>query len=74
MQRAVDPGQVNPAARLGATKGAQRVPTRDLELYVVRHFLDPAGCAALIVAILLVALIPAHLARRTPIATVLRRD
>jgi prolyl 4-hydroxylase len=28
--------------------GVQRVPTRELELFVVRGFLDPATCAALI--------------------------
>jgi ABC-type lipoprotein release transport system permease subunit len=33
-----------------------------------------AGCAALVAAMLLVALVPAHLARRVPVATVLRRD
>jgi prolyl 4-hydroxylase len=48
MQGAVDPGQENTAARLAATAGVQRVPTRDLELFVVRGFLDPAICAALI--------------------------
>ena len=40
-----------PAARLTATEGVQRVPTRDLELFVVRDFLDPATCAALIARI-----------------------
>ena len=40
-----------PAARLAATEGVQRVPTRDLELFVVRDFLDPATCAALIARI-----------------------
>lgn len=48
MQGAVDPRQESPAARLAATAGVQRVPTRDLELFVVRGFLDPATCAALI--------------------------
>jgi len=48
MQQAVDPARVNPATRLGVAEGVQRVPTRDLELYVVRHFLDPVACAALI--------------------------
>ena len=33
---------------LAATPGIQRVPTRALELFVVRRFLDPATCAALI--------------------------
>ena len=35
-------------ARLAKTPGVQRVPTRELELFVVRHFLDPETCAALI--------------------------
>ena len=48
MQGAVDPRQENPAARLAATDGVQRVPTLDLELLVIRGFLDPATCAALI--------------------------
>ena len=37
--------------RIGDFPGAQRLPTRDLELYVVRDFLPPATCAALIAAI-----------------------
>lgn len=37
----------SPAARLAAAAGVQRVPTRELELFVVRRFLDPATCAAL---------------------------
>jgi len=40
--------EVNPAARLGVTPGVQRVPTRDLELFIVRGFLDPTTCSALI--------------------------
>ena len=36
------------AESLVATPGVQRVPTRELELFVVRGFLDPATCAALI--------------------------
>ncbi len=40
-----------PAARLSATLGVQRVPTRDLERFIVRAFLDPATCAALIARI-----------------------
>jgi prolyl 4-hydroxylase len=40
-------GAVDPAARLAATVGVQRVPTRELELFVVRRFLDPAACVAL---------------------------
>ena len=39
------------AARLTATPGAQRVPTRELELFVVRDFLDAAMRAALIARI-----------------------
>ena len=39
---------MNPAAKLAATPGVQRVPTRELELFIVRRFLDPETCAALI--------------------------
>ena len=39
---------VTPAAKLGATPGVQRVPSRELELFVARDFLDPAACAVLI--------------------------
>ena len=39
---------MNPAAKLGATPGVQRVPTRDLELFIVKRFLDPDTCATLI--------------------------
>ena len=42
---------MNPAAKLAAMPGAQRVPTRELELFVVRRFLDPETCAALIARI-----------------------
>jgi prolyl 4-hydroxylase len=38
----------SPAARLSGTAGIQRVPTRELELFVLRGFLDPATCAAFI--------------------------
>ena len=38
----------NPAERLAATAGVQRVPTRELELFIVRDFLDAQTCAALI--------------------------
>ena len=41
-------GAANPAARLAATPGVQRVPTRELELFILRDFLDPETCAALI--------------------------
>ena len=37
-----------PAQRLAETPGVQRVPTRELELFIVRNFLDEATCAALI--------------------------
>lgn len=40
--------RLDPGARLRATPGVQRVPTPRLELFVVRDFLDPATCAALI--------------------------
>ncbi len=36
------------AARLAARPGVQRVPTRELELFIVRDFLDEPTCAALI--------------------------
>jgi prolyl 4-hydroxylase len=41
-------GVADPAARLAATPGVQRVPSRDLELFIVRDFLDADTCAALI--------------------------
>jgi len=37
-----------PAERLRAQAGVQRVPTRELELFIVRNFLDEATCATLI--------------------------
>jgi prolyl 4-hydroxylase len=43
--------EVNPAERLAAAAGIQRVPTRELELFIVRRFLDPDSCAALIARI-----------------------
>jgi prolyl 4-hydroxylase len=48
MAEATLQGANSPAARLAATAGVQRVPTRELELFVVRRFLDPETCAALI--------------------------
>ena len=39
---------MNPAARLAGVARVQRVPTRELELFVVRGFLDPATCIAMI--------------------------
>ena len=38
----------SPAERLAAADGVQRVPTRELELFIVRDFLDPPMCAAMI--------------------------
>ena len=38
---------MTPAELLAGAKGVQRVPTRELELFVVRDFLDPAACAAM---------------------------
>lgn len=35
------------SARLRATPGVQRVPARELELFIVRGFLDEASCAGL---------------------------
>lgn len=37
-----------PAQRLRQTAGVQRVPARELELFVVKNFLDERTCAALI--------------------------
>ena len=39
---------MNPAQRLAASSGVQRVPTRDLELFIFRDFLEPATCTSLI--------------------------
>jgi len=44
---ATHPEVGEPARRLAAAPGVQGVPTRELELFVVRGFLDPATCAAL---------------------------
>lgn len=46
--RPLESSDLNPADRLRATAGVQRVPTRELELFIVRNFLDPETCAALI--------------------------
>ena len=35
------------AQNLASRPGVQRVPTRELELFIVRDFLDPATCAAM---------------------------
>ena len=37
-----------PGERLRATPGVRRVPAAELELFVVKRFLDPATCATLI--------------------------
>jgi prolyl 4-hydroxylase len=42
---------MSPAETLAASPGVQRVPSRDLELFVFREFVDPATCAALIAQI-----------------------
>jgi prolyl 4-hydroxylase len=39
---------MNPAANLAKVHGVQRVPTRELELFIIRGFLDPEACAAMI--------------------------
>jgi prolyl 4-hydroxylase len=39
---------MSPAAKLASATGVQRVPSRALELFIVRRFLDPETCAALI--------------------------
>ena len=46
---AADQGDV--ARRLSATPGVRRVPTRALDLFIARDFLDPARCAELCSAI-----------------------
>lgn len=48
MAEAAQASAVSPAKRLATTAGVQRVPTRELELFIVRGFLDAATCAALI--------------------------
>ena len=40
--------KVGPAEKLGGMAEVQRVPSRELELFIVRRFLEPATCAALI--------------------------
>lgn len=39
---------MNPAAHLARLEGVQRVPARDLELFIVRNFLDEQTCVELI--------------------------
>ena len=48
MPEAREASVVSPAQRLVAAVGVQRVPTRELELFIVRNFLDLETCAALI--------------------------
>jgi prolyl 4-hydroxylase len=49
MPEAAAPGSGgSPAERLAEWGGVQRVPTRDLELYIIRDFLDPVVCKLLI--------------------------
>ncbi|HXS48872.1 MAG TPA: 2OG-Fe(II) oxygenase [Sphingomicrobium sp.] len=48
MPEAREASVVSPATRLAAAAGVQRVPTRELELFIVRNFLDLDTCAALI--------------------------
>jgi prolyl 4-hydroxylase len=45
---ATRPAADSPAGRLAAIPGVQRVPTRDLELFIVRDFLDEETCAEMI--------------------------
>jgi prolyl 4-hydroxylase len=40
--------EANPAARLRGIPGVQRVPTQELELFIVRGFLHPATCTMLL--------------------------
>jgi prolyl 4-hydroxylase len=42
---------MSPAQLLAAVPGVQRVPTRELELFIVRGFLDPETCAEMIARI-----------------------
>jgi prolyl 4-hydroxylase len=39
---------MNPADNLARAPGVQRVPSRELELFIIRGFLDPEACAAMI--------------------------
>ena len=48
MPEAREASVVSPAQRLVAAVGVQRVPTRELALFIVRNFLDLDTCAALI--------------------------
>jgi prolyl 4-hydroxylase len=51
MATAVAPDADDPAKRLSTRPGIQRVPSRDLQLFVARDFLDPASCESLIARI-----------------------
>ncbi len=51
MAAASPPGGDDPASRLAALPGVQRVPTRELQLFIVRGFLDSGACAHLIALI-----------------------
>ncbi len=42
---------MTPAETIAASPGVQRVPTRDLELFVFRDFVDPVTCAELMAQI-----------------------
>ena len=42
---------MGPAAKLAGAPGVQRVPSRELELFIVRNFLDAGTCAELIARI-----------------------
>ena len=42
---------MSPAEKLAATPGVQRVPTHELELFILRDFLESGTCAALIALI-----------------------
>jgi prolyl 4-hydroxylase len=42
---------MGPAAKLAGAPGVQRVPSRELELFIVRDFLDAGTCAELIARI-----------------------
>jgi prolyl 4-hydroxylase len=48
MAEALPPDAASPAALLASTAGVQRVPTLELELFIVRRFLDADTCAALV--------------------------
>ena len=49
--RATPSEGLDPAGRLAGRPGVQRVPSPDLALFIVRGFLEPPACAALIARI-----------------------